>query len=118
MAVVLFEETPGLSGLDGINAAALVVLSPLFITAGFASTALAVFLAQQVAGRCKLRSRMHFAALVLGIVGLFSPLAYLDGDWLLLGAVELSALPAAFLIGPNPSVEALMPISQTQEPRP
>lgn len=37
----------------------------------------------------------------VGIVGIFSPLAYIDGDWLLLLAVELAAVPAALLLGPK-----------------
>lgn len=105
VAFVTLEETPGLSGLNGINAAGLTVLSPLVVAAGFGLTAAIVVLARWMARKAKIRSRIGFAVLMLVIVGLLSPLAYLDRDWLLLGVIEVASLPAAIIFGPAQAVQ-------------
>ena len=97
-AVIVLEETPGLSGLDGINAAALIWLSPIFVVVGFGLTAAIVALTRWIGRKASIRSRLGSALLMLVIVGLLSPLAYLDRDWLLLGAIELASLPAALIL--------------------
>ena len=56
MAWVVFEETPGLSGLDGINAAGLIVMSPIFLAAGFGITAAIIGLSRWIFRRLRLRS--------------------------------------------------------------
>jgi len=101
MAWVVFEETPGLSGLDGINAAGLIVMSPIFLAAGFGITAAIIGLSRWIFRRLRLRSRAAFALLALAIVGVLSPLAYLGGDWLQFGTIELASLPAALLLSPG-----------------
>jgi hypothetical protein len=101
IAFVALEETPGLSSLDGINAAALIVLSPFVLAAGFGLTAAIILLARWVARKAKIRSGVGFAVLVLVIVGLLSPMEYLDHDWLLLSVIELASLPAALILGPS-----------------
>jgi hypothetical protein len=63
VAFIALEETPGLSGLDGINAAALIVLSPVFIAAGFVLTAAVVLLTRWIGWRARLRSRIALAVL-------------------------------------------------------
>jgi hypothetical protein len=97
-AFITTEETPGLSGLDGINVAALIVLSPIFLVMGFALTAAIVAVTRWIGSRVRLRSRGGLASLMLVIVGILSPLEYLDGDWLLLGVIELASLPAALIL--------------------
>ena len=97
-AVIVLEETPGLSGLDGINAAALTVLSPLVLALGFGMTAASVCMARWLTRRLRMGSRTAFAVLTLAIVGALSPLAYLDKDWLLLGVIEIASMPAALLL--------------------
>lgn len=98
LAFIVIEETPGLSGLDGINAAALMALSPVFLGVGFGLTAAIVGLTRWIASKIRLRARTGSAFLMLIIVGILSPLAYLDGDWLLLGVIEIASLPAALLL--------------------
>ena len=101
LALVLYEETPGLSGLDGINAAGLVVLSPIFIAIGFICTAAQIALSRWIFNKISVRFRFSFALLSLAIVGTAAlPLVW--GDWLLLGVVEFAAVPAALLLAPGP----------------
>jgi hypothetical protein len=109
LAVIALEETPGLSGLDGINAAGLIVLSPAFIAAGFGLTAAIVLMTRWIGRRARLHSRTALAGLMLAIVGLLSPLAYLDRDWLLLGVIELTSLPAAFILVPVEASRGMRP---------
>ena len=98
IVVILVEETPGLNGLDGINASGLTVMNPLLLALSFAITAAIIGLARWLFHRFELRSRVSFIILTMVIVGLLSPIAYLDGDWVLLGAIEFASLPAAFLL--------------------
>ena len=105
-AFIVWQETPGLSGLNGINAAGLIVLSPLFLAAGFGLTAAIALIARWLCQRWQIRSRVGFAVLMLILVGLLSPLAYLDQDWLLLDVIELASVPAALLLGPARPFEA------------
>ncbi|MDV6329981.1 hypothetical protein [Asticcacaulis sp. 201] len=98
LAFIALEETPGLSGLNGINAAALIVLSPVAVGVGFGLTAGIVKLTRWIGGKVRMRSRAGLAGLMLTIVGILSPHAYLDGDWLLLGVIEIASLPAALLL--------------------
>jgi len=98
VAVIALEETPGLSGLNGINAAGLIVLSPLVILAGFGLTAAIVALTRWTCRLLKMRSRVSSTLLMLSIVCLLSPLAYLDRDWLLLAVIEVASLPAALIL--------------------
>jgi hypothetical protein len=100
VAMFIFEETPGLSGLDGISAAALGVMSPLFLAVGFAFTAAQIALARWLFRKRLVRSRVSFALLSLAIVGVAALPLYWD-DWRLLGAVELAAVPAALLLAPG-----------------
>jgi hypothetical protein len=95
---VVVEETPGLSGLDGINAAALIVMSPVFIALGFGLTAAVVALTRWVSRKLEMRSRLGSALIMLIIVGVLSPMEYLEGDWLLLGVIEIASLPAAIFL--------------------
>src|SRR5579871_6259172 len=81
VAFIAFEETPSLSDLNGINAAALIGLSPLFVAVGFGLTAAIVALARWISRIARMRSRIGFALLMLLIVGLLSPFFYLDRDW-------------------------------------
>ncbi len=97
-AFITIEETPGLSGLNGINAAGLIVLSPFVVVGGFGLTAAIVALTRWVGSKVGLRSRIGLASLMLVIVGILSPLEYLDGDWLLLGVIEIASLPAALIL--------------------
>ena len=99
VAVIALEETPGLSGLNGINAAGLIVLSPFAVALGFAITAIIVMLTRWVSRMTDIRSRVACAALMLVLVGLLSPLAYMEKDWPLLGVIEMASLPAALLLG-------------------
>lgn len=105
LVVVGVEETPGLSGLDGINAAGLIVLSPLVLAVGFGLTAAVVLLTRWIGRTIRMRSHVGCVLLMLVIVGLLSPLAYLDRDWLLLGAIEIASLPAALFLTPSRSPE-------------
>src|SRR5512143_4066788 len=73
VAVIILEETPGLSGLDGINAAGLVVLTPFVVILGFGLTAAVVALARWTYSKTQMRSRVGFALLMLLIVGALSP---------------------------------------------
>ncbi len=98
LVVIGVEETPGLSGLNGINAAALIVLSPLVLVLGFGLTAAIVMLTRGISRKAAWQSRVGRTLLMLVIVGVLSPIAYLDQDWLLLGAIELGSLPAAILL--------------------
>jgi hypothetical protein len=100
VAIIVLEETPSLSGLNGINAAALVVLSPLFVAAGFGLTAAIVALTRWISRKLAIKSRTGFAFLMLVIVGLLSPVWYLDRAWLELSVTELASLPAALLLAP------------------
>jgi hypothetical protein len=95
---IVFEDSPSWSGLNGINAAALIVLSPIVLAIGFAITLVIVMLTRWLGRRLRLASRVWLAALMLTLVALFSPLFYLEGDWLLLGVIELASLPAALLL--------------------
>jgi hypothetical protein len=104
-AFIALEETPGLSGLDGINAAALIVLSPFLLVAGFGLTAAIIGLARWICRTAHISSRICFVVLVLGLVGLLSPLAYLDRDWLQLGVIETASLPAALILGRVPALQ-------------
>ncbi len=97
-AFVVVEETPGLSRLGGINAAALIVMSPVFIALGFGLTAAVVALTRWVSRKLGMRSRLGSALIMLIIVGVFSPMEYLDRDWLLLGVIEIASLPAAIFL--------------------
>jgi hypothetical protein len=99
LAFIMFEETPGLSALNGINAAALIVLSPFVVAIGFGLTAAIAALARWIGSKAQMRSRLAFALVMLVIVGLFSVPIYLERDWLLLGIIELASLPAALLLG-------------------
>ncbi|ESQ81998.1 hypothetical protein AEAC466_18955 [Asticcacaulis sp. AC466] len=98
MAFIALEETPGLSGLNGLNAAALIVLSPVVVGVGFGLTLGIVKLTRWIGGKVRLHSRAGLALLMLTIVGILSPHAYLDGDWLLLGVIEIASLPAALML--------------------
>ena len=98
LAFIAVEETPGLSGLNGINAAALIVLSPIVVGVGFALTAAIVALTRWIGNKVSMRSRAGLVFLMLMIVGILSPLAYLDGNWILLGAIEIASLPAALVL--------------------
>jgi hypothetical protein len=101
VAVIALEETPALSGLDGINAAALIFLSPLLIVLGFGLTAAIVVLTRWIARKSRIRSRLNSALIMLAIVGLLSPVAYLDKDWLQLAVIEIASLPAALILTAN-----------------
>jgi hypothetical protein len=100
LVFIALEETPGVSGLDGINAAGLIVLSPVFFAAGFGLTAAIVLLTRWIGRRAHFHSRIALSGLMLTMVGLLSPLAYLDRDWLQLAAIELASLPAALILVP------------------
>jgi uncharacterized membrane protein len=100
IAVIWVEETPGLSGLEGINAAALLVMSPIFLALGFAMTIAIVTASRWLFQRFDLKSRIGFILFTLMTVGILSPITYLDRDWLLLGVIELASLPAAFFFAP------------------
>jgi hypothetical protein len=102
VAVIAVEETPGISGLDGINAAGLIWLSPLVVVLGFGLTAAIVALTRWIGRKVAIRPRWGAPFLMLVIVGLLSPLAYLDRDWLLLGVIEMASLPAALLLASTP----------------
>jgi len=97
-AFVAVEETPGLSGLDGVNAAALVFMSPVFLALGFGLTAAIVALTRWISRKLGRRSRLGSALLMLIIVGGLSPMEYLERDWLLLGVIEIASLPAAIFL--------------------
>jgi hypothetical protein len=97
-AFIVFQEAPDWSGLDGINAAALIVISPFALAIGYAITFVIVMLTRWLGRRLRLASRVWLAILMLALVALFSPLFYLEGDWLLLGFIELASLPAALLL--------------------
>jgi hypothetical protein len=98
LAFIAIEETPGLSGLNGINAAALIVTSPVVVGLGFGLTAVIVVLTRWIGSKIRLRSRAGLVFLMLIIVGILRPFEYLDGDWLLLSAIEIASLPAALLL--------------------
>jgi hypothetical protein len=98
VAVIALEETPGLSDLDGINTAGLIVLSPFAVALGFAITALIALFTRWIGSAVGIRNRVACAALMLTFVGLLSPLAYMDKDWLLLGVIEMASLPAAIVL--------------------
>ena len=95
LAFILLEETPGLSGLDGINAAALIALSPIAVAVGFLTTAAIVAKTRWIGKIVGNLSRLGSVALMLVIVAILSPLAYLDRDWFLLFVIEIASLPAA-----------------------
>lgn len=107
LAFIVFEETPGLSGLNGINAAALVVLSPFVLAGGFGVTAAICGVARWLTRLFRLKSRVGFAILTLALVGLLSVPTYLDNDWLLLGVTELASLPAGWLLAPRPKTASI-----------
>jgi len=102
---IWLEETPGLSGLDGINAAGLIVLSPVLLVGGFGLTAAIALLTRWIGRITRFESRSAHAFLMLVIVGLLSPLAYLDGDWVQLAVVEIASLPAALILTRSKSSE-------------
>jgi len=101
VAIIVLEETPGLSGMNGISAAALVEFSPLFIAVGLGLTAAIVALTRWICHKMSIKSRIGFAFLMLVIVGLLSPIWYLDRAWLELSVTELASLPAALLLVPH-----------------
>ncbi len=98
LVFIVFELTPGLSGLNGINAAALFVMSPVLLLIGFAYSVACVFATRFIVRKFSLRSKVWFALLILLT---FSPIAYLGQDWRLLLLVVLASLPAALLLGPS-----------------
>jgi hypothetical protein len=100
LAFFIFEETPGFSGLNGINAAALIVLSPLVIAIGFAFTALLFLGIGWLSRMLRARSRLGFAVTALAVVGVVS-LPLVEGDWRLLVVIELASVPAALLLRPR-----------------
>ncbi len=102
---IWLEETPGLSGLDGINAAGLIVLSPVLLVGGFGLTAAIALVTRWIGRIIRIQSRFAHAFLMLVIVGLLSPLAYLDGDWVQLAVVEIASLPAALFLTRSKSPE-------------
>jgi hypothetical protein len=112
LAFIAIEETPGLSGLDGINAAGLIMLSPLVLGVGFGLTAMIVALTRWMGNKLRMRSGAGLVFLMLAIVGILSPLAYLDKDWLLLAAIEIASLPAALVLA---TVQAPKPDASSVE---
>ena len=96
---VAYELTPGLSGLNGINAAGLLLLSPIVIAIGFGCTAGLVALARWLCRKLQVTQRWMSALLCLTFLGLVNAL-WVEGDWLLLCALQLASLPAALLLPP------------------
>jgi hypothetical protein len=84
--------------LDGINAAALIFMSPVFLALGFGLTAAIVALMRWISRKLGMRSRLGSALLMLIVVGVLSPMEYLERDWLLLGVIEIASLPAAIFL--------------------
>lgn len=107
VAALVLLEMPYPIGLDdSISRAGLIALSPFLLLFDFAVTAAIIGLAHCLSGRSQLSSRAGFTLLTLVLVGLLNPIiypAYLDRNWLLVGAIELGSLPAALFLAPKPT---------------
>ena len=97
-AHIVSELTPGLSDLNGINAAALYLVWPGFLVGGSAFTVAQFAAARWLCAKMAVRSRLVFAAVSLAVVTA-TGLPFMN--WRVLVIVVLAALPAAILLAPR-----------------
>lgn len=104
LVFILHQLTPGVTFMNPINAAALLVTSPLFAVLGFALTA-GIFIGVRLLVRRFRWRDPSFTVLALSLIGLINVGWHDPLIWLLL---EVTSLPAAILLAPKvlPNVPA------------